>query len=102
MAAHNGHDEQHQRLSVHTKQHGCREQRWRHHNQRGHNSACVRDTRNSTRSRGEEGLRRREPDAMRVPPHARTEDVEKSEAMAPSMLLSRRKKAVRQGARQRK
>ena len=36
MAAHNGHDEQHQRLSVHTKQHGCREQRWRHHNQRGH------------------------------------------------------------------
>ena len=41
MAAHNGHDEQHQRLSVHTKQHGCREQHWLHHNQRGHHGRTV-------------------------------------------------------------
>ena len=31
MAAHHGHDEHHQRPSVHTKQHGSQEQRWRRH-----------------------------------------------------------------------
>ena len=35
MAAHHGHDEHHQRPSVHTKQHGSQEQRWRRHIEHG-------------------------------------------------------------------
>ena len=35
MTAHHGHDEHHQRPSVHTKQHGSKEQRWRRHIQHG-------------------------------------------------------------------
>ena len=41
MTAHHGHDEHHQRPSVHTKQHGSQEQRWRRHIQHGR---CVERT----------------------------------------------------------